>query len=72
MIVMQLIGLNLSWTALLALPAVVLIAFGFASLGMAITSYRMPVVSPRMSSTPCHSGSAITICCTQPGYTVIG
>ena len=28
MIVMQLIGLNLSWTALLALPAVVLIAFG--------------------------------------------
>ena len=36
---MQLIGLNLSWTALLALPAVVLIAFGFASLGMAITSY---------------------------------
>lgn len=39
MIVMQLIGLNLSWTALLALPAVVLIAFGFASLGMAITSY---------------------------------
>jgi len=27
------------WTALLALPAVVLIAFGFASLGMGITSY---------------------------------
>jgi lipooligosaccharide transport system permease protein len=39
MIVMQLFGLNLAWTALLALPAVVLIAFGFASLGMAITSY---------------------------------
>ncbi len=39
MIIMQLIGLNLSWTAILALPAVVLIAFGFASLGMAITSY---------------------------------
>jgi lipooligosaccharide transport system permease protein len=39
MIVMQLLGLNLSWTALLALPAVMLIAFGFASLGMAITSY---------------------------------
>lgn len=39
MIVMQVLGLNLSWTALLALPAVVLIAFGFASLGMAITSY---------------------------------
>jgi lipooligosaccharide transport system permease protein len=39
MIVMQLFGLNLSWTALLALPAVLLIAFGFASLGMAVTSY---------------------------------
>jgi len=39
MIIMQILGLNLSWTALLALPAVVLIAFGFASLGMAVTSY---------------------------------
>ena len=39
MIVMQVLGLNLSWTAILALPAVMLIAFGFASLGMAITSY---------------------------------
>jgi lipooligosaccharide transport system permease protein len=39
MIVMQVFGLNLAWTALLALPAVVLIAFGFASLGMAVTSY---------------------------------
>ena len=39
MIVMQALGLNLAWTALLALPAVLLIAFGFASLGMAITSY---------------------------------
>ena len=39
MIVMQAFGLNLAWTALLALPAVVLIAFGFASLGMGITSY---------------------------------
>lgn len=37
--VMQLLGLNLSWTAVLSLPAVLLIAFGFASLGMAITSY---------------------------------
>ncbi|NTW40531.1 MAG: ABC transporter permease [Cellulomonadaceae bacterium] len=37
--VMQLMGLNLSWTALLTLPAVLLIAFGFASLGMAVTSY---------------------------------
>lgn len=39
MVVMQLMGLNLAWTAILALPAVVLIAFGFASLGMAVTSY---------------------------------
>ncbi len=38
-IVMQLMGLNLSWTALLAVPAVLLIAFGFASIGMGITSY---------------------------------
>jgi len=37
--VMQVLGLNLSWLALLALPAVVLIAFAFASFGMAITSY---------------------------------
>ena len=39
MVIMQVFGLNLAWTALLALPAVLLIAFGFASLGMAITSY---------------------------------
>ncbi|WP_026482536.1 ABC transporter permease [Agromyces subbeticus] len=39
MFVMQVLGLNLSWWALLALPAVLLIAFGFASVGMAITSY---------------------------------
>ena len=39
MIIMQVMGLNLSWTALLALPAVLLIAFGFASVGMAVTSY---------------------------------
>ena len=39
MTIMQLLGLNLSWTAILALPAVLLIAFGFASLGMAVTSY---------------------------------
>jgi len=37
--VMQVLGLNLSWTAALAIPAVLLVAFGFASLGMAITSY---------------------------------
>jgi lipooligosaccharide transport system permease protein len=39
MIVMQLVGLNLSWWALLALPAVLLVAFAFASFGMGITSY---------------------------------
>ena len=39
MLVMQVLGLNLSWWALLALPAVLLIAFGFASFGMGITSY---------------------------------
>lgn len=39
MIVMQILGLNLSFSALLALPAVLLIAFGFASIGMAVTSY---------------------------------
>lgn len=39
MVIMQVMGLNLAWTALLALPSVMLIAFGFASVGMAITSY---------------------------------
>lgn len=39
MVVMQVLGLNLSWWALLAFPAVLLIAFGFASFGMAVTSY---------------------------------
>lgn len=33
------LGLNLSWTALLAIPAAMLIAFAFASFGMAVTSY---------------------------------
>lgn len=37
--VMQVMGLNLAWTAVLTLPAVLLIAFGFAAVGMAITSY---------------------------------
>jgi lipooligosaccharide transport system permease protein len=37
--VMQLLGLNLSWWAVLAVPAVMLIAFGFASVGMGVTSY---------------------------------
>ena len=39
LIIMQAFGLNLAWTAVFALPAVLLIAFGFASLGMGITSY---------------------------------
>lgn len=38
MIVMQVLGLNLSWWALAAIPAVLLIAFGFASFGMGLTS----------------------------------
>jgi lipooligosaccharide transport system permease protein len=37
--VMTAIGLNLSWTALLAFPALLIIAFGFASLGMGVTSF---------------------------------
>lgn len=39
LVVMQVAGLNLAWTAVLALPAILVIAFGFASLGMGITSY---------------------------------
>lgn len=39
LLVMQFAGLNLSWTAILALPALLVVAFGFASLGMGITSY---------------------------------
>ncbi|MFT4230148.1 MAG: ABC transporter permease [Microbacterium sp.] len=39
MVIMQLLGLNLAPTAILALPAVLMIAFGFASVGMAVTSY---------------------------------
>lgn len=39
MAVTTLLGLNLSWTALLAVPAALLIAFGFASVGLAATSY---------------------------------
>lgn len=38
LVVMQVLGLNLAWTAFLALPAVLLIAFGFAAVGMAVTS----------------------------------
>jgi lipooligosaccharide transport system permease protein len=39
LIIMQGLGLNLAWTAVLALPAILIIAFGFASVGMGITSY---------------------------------
>lgn len=39
LLVMQVLGLNLGWTAFLALPAILVIAFGFASLGMGVTSY---------------------------------
>jgi lipooligosaccharide transport system permease protein len=39
LLVMQVLGLNLAWSAVLALPAILVIAFGFASLGMGITSY---------------------------------
>lgn len=39
LIVMQVMGLVLSPLAILAIPAVILIAAGFASLGMAFTSY---------------------------------
>ncbi|MBM7413195.1 lipooligosaccharide transport system permease protein [Clavibacter michiganensis] len=39
LVVMQVLGLNLSWWAILALPSVVLIALAFASFGMAVTSY---------------------------------
>ncbi|OJX65260.1 MAG: ABC transporter [Micrococcales bacterium 73-13] len=38
LIVMQCFGLNLAWTAVLAIPAAVLIGFGFAAVGMGITS----------------------------------
>lgn len=39
MTLMTVLGYNLSWTAVFAVPACILIAFGFASLGMAVTSY---------------------------------
>ena len=37
--VMVLMGLTASWWAALLLPAALLIAFGFAAVGMAVTSY---------------------------------
>ncbi|MDZ8170980.1 ABC transporter permease [Microbacterium xanthum] len=39
LVIMQIAGLNLAWTAILALPAVLVIAFGFAAVGMAVTSF---------------------------------
>jgi len=39
LVVMQCFGLNHAWTALLAIPAAVVVAFGFAAVGMGITSY---------------------------------
>lgn len=39
LVVMQIFGLNGGWQVLLALPAVVLIALAFASIGMGITSF---------------------------------
>ena len=39
LVVTTLIGLNLSWTAILAIPAALLVAFGFASIGLAATSF---------------------------------
>jgi lipooligosaccharide transport system permease protein len=39
MVVMVVMGLTASWWALALLPAALLIAFGFAAIGMAVTSY---------------------------------
>ncbi|RRD47214.1 ABC transporter [Tessaracoccus sp. OH4464_COT-324] len=39
MVVTTVLGLNLSWWAVLAVPAALLIAFGFASIGLSVTSY---------------------------------
>ncbi|MBD4677868.1 ABC transporter, partial [Xanthomonas citri pv. citri] len=39
LIVMTVAGLVTSWTALLMIPGALLVALGFASLGMAVTSW---------------------------------
>ena len=39
MLITTMLGLNLAWTAVLAIPAALLIAFGFAAIGLGITSY---------------------------------
>jgi lipooligosaccharide transport system permease protein len=43
LLVMQVLGLNLAWSSLLALPAILVMAFAFASLGMGVTSYLRTV-----------------------------
>lgn len=39
MVVTTALGLNLAWTAVLAIPAALMVAFGFAAVGLAATSY---------------------------------
>ena len=39
MVVTTALGLNLSWTAVLAIPAALMVAFGFAAVGLAATSF---------------------------------
>ena len=39
MLVTTLLGLNLAWTAVLAIPAALIVAFGFAAFGLAATSF---------------------------------
>ncbi|WP_226996892.1 ABC transporter permease [Tessaracoccus aquimaris] len=39
MVVTTLLGLNLSWTAILAIPAALIVAFGFAAVGLTATSF---------------------------------
>jgi lipooligosaccharide transport system permease protein len=40
MVVTTLLGLNLAWTALLTIPAALVVAFGFAAVGLAATSFQ--------------------------------
>ena len=39
LIITTILGLNLAWTAVLAIPAALIVAFGFASIGLAATSF---------------------------------
>ncbi len=66
------VGLITSWWAILAIPAAVLIAFGFASVGMAITSYfttfqQMDLVNIAMLPMFLFSGSFYPLT-VYPGY----